>query len=397
MWHWDQGHLPYFQFDALRQIAKFVELHDFMVAGQNELFEATGLTFARPANYTPWRNYARVLRSCLLVSKRNDQAVPTAVARLLCQPGIVTADEYFHFLARATTEPSPAFQDWQPNANFKYPLLFSLKYLLAKAAIARQTSSTLDEIVGAFRECGLTGAEKDVEFIEVINRRNARDYHQSGQTAPDNLRRQARESLRVIAQISYLHIQNNDIFVSLSSGDAHNIFFELDPIIGPRADERDAEIRRLADLFQDGFTDIRFDFPETVVEDVVESGFREGSKVKRTHLTIERNSGIRREFFLVRPTSICDVCRLNTQIMYPWTERIIDLHHLLPLSSGTRVEVNGTTLDDLVPVCPTCHRAVHRYYDLWLRNENKQDFVNTDEARRIYSQMKAEFPGARYA
>src|SRR5690606_36956627 len=134
----------------------------------------------------------------------------------------------------------------------------------------------------------------------------------------------------------------------------------------------DAEVRRLAALFRDGFTDIEFECPMTTVNDVIDSGFVEGNKVRRTHLKIERNAALRREFFLVRPTSICDVCQTDTHLTYTWTERIIDLHHLLPLSSGTRVEVTGTTLDDLVPVCPSCHRAVHRFYDGWLRTASKE-------------------------
>ena len=75
----------------------------------------------------------------------------------------------------------------------------------------------------------------------------------------------------------------------------------------------------------------------------------------------------------------------------------MDLHHLLPLSSGTRVEASGTTFDDLIPVCPTCHRAVHRYYERWLLGESKQDFENRGEAVQVYKSMKAEFPGLIYA
>ena len=88
-------------------------------------------------------------------------------------------------------------------------------------------------------------------------------------------------------------------------------------ISGPRANDREAEIRKLAALFRDGSTNITFDYPNTIVEEVVESGFREGSKVKKTHVTIERNSRLRKEFSLVRPTAICDVCTLDTAKTYP--------------------------------------------------------------------------------
>jgi hypothetical protein len=394
MWRWDQGHLPYFQFDTLRQIAAFVARFDFISAEQDALFDATGLAFARPADYTPWRQYARVLRCCLLVSKQDGVAVPTPVAELLAQPGLVTADEFFHFLVRALTEPSPAFQDWRPDAAFRYPLLFSLKYLLAKASIAKENLTTLDEVIGAYADSGFVGTESQSDFIGIINRRKIVDYERIAQ---QNDPRQARESLKVIAQISYLHVFRSEIFVSLNALDAIEIFDDLDAIIGPRADDRDAEVRRLASLFQDGFTDIDFDFPQTVLNDLEESGFQEGTKVKRTHLTIERNSALRREFFLLRPTSVCDVCAMDTALTYPWTEKIIDLHHLLPLSSGTRVEKSGTTLDDLVPVCPSCHRAVHRFYDKWLKQEDKQDFINAREAKTIYEQMKVDFPGVQHA
>ncbi|MGQ0541709.1 MAG: HNH endonuclease [Blastocatellia bacterium] len=342
MWHWDQGHLPYFQFDALRQIASFVEENDFKLAERDELYAATGLRFAGPSTHNPWRQYSRVLKRCLLVSEVNGVAWPTPVARLLSQPGVVTCDEYFHFIVRCFTEPSPASANWRYNAAFRYPLLFALKYVLTKVSINQGNVATLDEIIGAYRISEFLGSETDEDFIGVVN--NNTDYETAGQNATDNLRRQARESLKVIAQISYLHTSGNNMFASLNAADAREIFHDLTPVLGPHASDRDTEIQRLAGLFQDGFTDISFDYPHTVIEDVVESGFQEGNKVKKTHLTIERNSGLRREFFLLRPTSVCDVCSLNTANTYPWTERIIDLHHLLPLSSGTRVEVTGTTL-----------------------------------------------------
>lgn len=207
------------------------------------------------------------------------------------------------------------------------------------------------------------------------------------------LLRQAKESLKVIAQISYLHVHSDKIVVSLSPIDAQEIFDDLHPIAGPRAKERNAEIRRLAMLFKGGSTNMTFEYPNTIIETVIESGFREGSKVKRTHIVIERNAGIRREYFAIHPTTICDICRLDTKSSYPWTERVLDVHHLLPLSSGTRVEGRNTALNDLVPVCPNCHRAVHRYYDNWLDTNLRKDFINGDEAKMVYRKIKKEFGG----
>lgn len=389
MWHWDQGHLAYFQFDALRQIASFVKANDFKTANRDQPLAETGLTFKAPPTHSPWRNYSRILKLCLLVSEVNGLAQPTPVADILSQAGLVTCDEYLHFVVSAFTEPSPALEDWRPDANFRYPLLFSLKYLLTKVAIGQSSIATLDEIVGAYQISGFDGSEDDEQFISIM--RTDSSYRNSGRSVPS--RRQALESLKVISQISYLHIRSGEIIVTLNREDALNIFKDLFEISGPRANDREAEIRRLAALFRDGSTNITFDYPNTIVEEVVESGFREGSKVKKTHVTIERNTRLRKEFFLVHPTATCDVCSLDTARTYPWTERIIDLHHLLPLSSGTRVEATGTTFDDLVPVCPNCHRAIHRFYDVWLDGNSKKDFKDTREARAVYQEMKNQFSG----
>lgn len=391
MWHWDQGRLAYFQFDALRQIASFVKANDFKTANRVQLLAETGLTFQAPPTHSPWRNYSRILKLCLLVSEVNGVAQSTPVADVLSQAGLVTCDEYLHFLASAFTEPSPALEDWRPDAEFRYPLLFSLKYLLAKVATGQGSITSLDEIIGAYRISGFDGSEDDEQFISIM--RSDSSYENAGKSAPDALRRQARESLKVISQISYLHIRSGEIFLTLNPEDALNIFKDLFEVSGSRATDREAEIRRLAALFRDGSTNITFDYPNTIVEEVVESGFREGSKVKKTHVTIERNTRLRKEFFRARPTATCDVCTLDTAKTYPWTDRIIDLHHLLPLSSGTRVEASGTTFDDLVPVCPNCHRAIHRFYDVWLDGNNKKDFKDTKEARAVYQEMKNQFSG----
>jgi hypothetical protein len=289
--------------------------------------------------------------------------------------------------------------NWNPNAELRYPLLFALKYLLAKRAVSRDPVSTLDEIIGAYRQTGFTGDEDDEAFIGVIG--TDERYGGMGRSVPKDPRRQAKESIQVICQISYLHLEGSKVIVSLDPEDAQAIFADLAPILGPRAADRESEIRRLADLFRDGATEDFFDYPNTVVNDVVLSGFLEGSKVKRTHITIERNQGLRTAFFAVRPSPLCDVCALDTAATYPWAVRVLDLHHLLPLSSGTRVVSDGslgrlarTTFDDLVPVCPSCHRAIHRFYDAWLTNYGLSDFPNETRARDAYHDLKAEFRGA---
>lgn len=48
-------------------------------------------------------------------------------------------------------------------------------------------------------------------------------------------------------------------------------------------------------------------------------------------------------------------------------------------------------LDDLVAVCPTCHRGIHRYYDRWLKDNGKKDFLDAEEARSVYEEAKKEY------
>jgi len=214
---------------------------------------------------------------------------------MLSQPGLVTCDEYLHFLIQASTKPSPALQEWRPDATFRYPLLFALKYLLAKAAISIGAVATIDEIIGAYKQTGFDGTESQDQFIATVTAEI--DYAAIGRTSNPTLRRQARESLLVISQISYLHVDDYTITVSLHPKDAGSIFEDLRPINGSRENDPDAEILRLASLFQDGMADINFDFPQTSMDDVAESGFCEGSKVKKTHVVIERNVALREQFF----------------------------------------------------------------------------------------------------
>ena len=389
MWHWDQGRLKYFQFDNLREIARYVIDNNFRTASREHLRRATGLPFRAPSSHSPWRNYSRILKISLLVRETNGRATPTPVARALSRPGEVTCDEYMHFLACAFTEPSPALRDWRPGATFRYPLLFALKYLLTKTRIgANPASATLAEIVGAYTSSGFVGDEGEDDFAMIAL--DAAD-HASAVAGRDI--RQERESLRVIAQLFYLHYKGQTLSVALTPNDAAILFRQLTPVDGARSETRDAEIQRLAHLFDGESPRPAAGFQQGLLLDMEESGFREGSRLARTHVTIERNTRLRSEFFRVRNTTVCDVCAMDTARSYPWTERVLDVHHLLPLASGTRVTGRGTTLDDLVPVCPTCHRAIHRYYHYWLERNSRLDFRSMADARAAYDSAKMAYPG----
>lgn len=387
MWKWDQGRMLYFQYDTLRTVANFIVSYDLKNSAPQIIRQETGLDFSAPKTHSPWRNYSRIYKLCLLVSEQDGKAVPTDVAKILSHTGIVTCDEYIHFLVEATTDPSPALSDWSKidvRKKVRSPLCFSLKYLLAKVAGLNEYATPINEVIGAYIHSGFSGDESDEQFLSLMKNRNA--YEALVRT---NNPRQARESIKFISQISYLHNAGSDIVVSLSQEDAHEIFHSINPIAGPRLSDGNAEIQRLASFFRDGSEHDFFSYKNTIISDVLESGFSEGSKVKKTHIVIERNAKLRRLYFDKFPTSVCDACALDTTKKYPWVDQVLDLHHILPLSSGTRVDSKrGTMLEDLTPVCPNCHRAVHRYYDDYLKSQNRKDFNSEGEARQVYVEAK---------
>ena len=386
MWGWEQGRLDYFQYEELRKIAKFGATEDLRQASRADLQAAVGLPFF-PDNphYRPWRNYGRLFQIAMIaIPVGRHYAEMTEVGEQLAGDGKVTSDQYLHFLARSTTDPTPALSTWNHTAELRYPLLFALRFLLARAYLGK-VDTKVRAIVGAYRASGFRGDEGQEEFLPILD---------LDDRSPSP--RQANESIKVLAQLSYLTASQDEVTVSLAQEDALNLFCELVPIGGAPLRDRAAEIRRRAGLFRSANIEFQFEYPETVVSDLQEAGFidthefMEGRRVRRSHLVIERNQKIRTMFFSENPICECDLCGMNTRRAYPWTSRLLEVHHLLPLCSGARTSNRGTLLDDLVANCPTCHRAVHRYYDRWLQRRSQVDFTDSEEAKHAYAAARAE-------
>lgn len=382
MWRWEQGRLEYFQFDELRKVAKFASHSDLRHASRLDLKSAVGLPF-KPTDYVPWRNYARLYQIAMIAipNSSGTTAELTVLGEFLSQDGKVTTDEYLHFLATATSDPSPALTEWDHTTKLRYPLLFVLRFLLARASQGIGTTK-ISEIVHAYNTSGFVGDESQMDFLGIIN---------TG-TVPKSSHRQANESIKVLAQLSYLTATADSVSVSLAIDDANDLFCDLQPIQGTPLKNRAKEIARRAALYPSASAEFTFDYPASIVSDVGEAGFvfSEGTRVRRTHLTIERNQMIRKRYFEENPSPDCDLCGMNTHDRYPWTTRLLEVHHLLPLCSGARTSNDGTLLEDLVANCPTCHRAVHRYYDRWLHNKSQLDFADSGEAREAYEEAKYE-------
>lgn len=390
MWHWDQGRLPYFQFDALRSIAAAALSHDLKAIQRPTLVALTDLPFAAPETHSVWRNYSRVMKLCLLVYEKGGVAVATPVAYLLATDQTFTCDEYFHFIAQATSDPSPALRGWDAEAQLRFPLLFALRYVHVANSRWERNGIPIDEILGAYDLSGFNGNESDDDISNFMASYPAEALANAGYQIDDRPRRQARESLIVLSQLSYLNVQNHILFVDLPADNSLTISRALRGISGPSAENPNDEISRLAGLVsQQSFNFLDGGHLEDKFEN---TGFTEGTKVHKTHIVIERNANLRKEFFAQRATAVCDFCAQDTAKRYPWTEGVIDLHHLLPLSSGVQAgSLAGTSLDDIVPVCPTCHRAVHRFYNSWLSDRDYSDFLSIAQSKSVYKEAKHEF------
>lgn len=85
------------------------------------------------------------------------------------------------------------------------------------------------------------------------------------------------------------------------------------------------------------------------------------------HKRRERSSALRKakvKHFLTTNDFIhCELCRINLNDKYPnsLSEGYIEVHHIKPIS--ILAEHTPTHIDDLILLCPNCHRMVHRTKD----------------------------------
>lgn len=94
-------------------------------------------------------------------------------------------------------------------------------------------------------------------------------------------------------------------------------------------------------------------------EDIEEGARVEGNVQFYYGKRYERNP-INREIAIKKHGISCYVCSFNFEEMYGKHGRgFIEVHHITPLSLlNEETKVNPET--DLIPLCPNCHRMVHR-------------------------------------
>jgi predicted HNH restriction endonuclease len=86
----------------------------------------------------------------------------------------------------------------------------------------------------------------------------------------------------------------------------------------------------------------------------------EGEAVEKSLSVRERDPRIRKEILKKYGYSCC-ICGFNFKDIYGNYEECIEVHHLSPLAKRAKGE--KTDIDDLIVLCPNCHRAIHKSED----------------------------------
>lgn len=383
-WRWDQGRVLYFQFDVIREISKVLvkfENKDINDVTVNEefrasLIEGVGLPFA-PSNYKVNRNYSRVFQCALLARNENSTLVVTDICKLLSKDDSIVSncDDYLYEVVKRFRYPFPAFKSYDIESPRVYPFCAVLKYLIAQREMGNEAKVNLEEICNYIIGNNCTGIE-DIEFYKHLK--------PSNYLATDDGIRQLREMLAFISQLSFLKAFKGYLYLDVNG--ESDVQFIINKVLCPQTNtpihDRTEEFCQLTKV------NPHLILPNCKIVatpmNVPDIEFVEGKKVRVQHLRMERSPLLRKFYIAIHPEPVCAACQMRVQEKYPWVDYMLDLHHLLPLASVVRISNEGTSLDDLVGLCPSCHRAIHSYYRRWLKSNNQEDFRSKKEAMDVY-------------
>lgn len=392
-WRWDQGRVLYFQFDVLKEIARVLvkyagkNINDNQIASdlKQDLITSSGLPFL-PYNYKVNRNYSRVFQCALLATTkgRNGELIVSDICKELAGENsrFESADDYLFEVINRFRFPFPAFQEYQNVGTYIYPFCAIIKFLIAQKIAGKEPSLTIQEIGEYIIGNQCTG----LEDIDLYKNLHPTSYNLTGDSI-----RQVREMVIFIGQLSFLKIFDRRIFLDiLGEEDAKVLLTQLiKPAQKEQYEDKVEEFLSLTSIKHSIIISGQaslvstsgISLPNTDVSDIE---FVEGQRKRVHHLRIERSPMLRRIYIQLHPEPICDACKSNIKERYPWTDYMLDLHHLLPLSSVVRTLETGTSLSDMVGLCPSCHRAIHSYYSKWLKENSIEDFRSKKEAMEVY-------------
>ena len=98
----------------------------------------------------------------------------------------------------------------------------------------------------------------------------------------------------------------------------------------------------------------------------------EGELSEMTNVFVRKRDALLRNECLKQKGKVCSICGFDPVKKYgKGFENIIEVHHLDPIAGGKR----ETTIDDLIPVCPNCHRALHSKPDGLYKPNDLKDLI----------------------
>lgn len=388
-WRWDQGRLSYFQYDNLVKIAKvLLDLQGVQINQKGfdplrkPLEDYTGLPFA-PNHYRVWRNYARVFECAMLATSINGKLYATDFCKLLQLPSEeFSSDQYFNLLFSRFSYPFSQFEGYNITQKQVFPFIAIMKFAMARGISGVSVADVFSYVVG--NEC--CGLEDLAHFSKLTPT--------SRKPIGDELR-QVREMMCVMGQSTYMKWFAGKLYIDTL--DFQSLLNAVVPFV---------RIKRCADATEEfcraTVVDKELDIAKLDVElgsggfDKVplEFSVAEGGRVFKTHGRIERSPLVRKMFFKVHPELICDACHLDVRYKYPWTDErnILELHHVLPLAATLNVSGTTTRLDDMVPLCPNCHKSIHIFYKVELERLGVSDFGSKAMAHEVYNRAKERIP-----
>lgn len=201
--------------------------------------------------------------------------------------------------------------------------------------------------------------------------------------------RQVREMLVFMGQVSYIRWFDKQLYLDTCDYDA--VLSCTTPMVSDRREsDPTKEFLRITSLKQ--YSTVNNLDINLKDRSISEFFVDEGRKSLNSHQKIERSPLLRTRFFRFHPTLVCDACGIHPDEKYPWLKdsNILELHHILPLAATLNSNGTTTTLDDLKPLCPNCHRSVHIFYKIKLSEWDIPDFSSKRMARDVYELAKKE-------
>lgn len=149
-----------------------------------------------------------------------------------------------------------------------------------------------------------------------------------------------------------------------------------------RAQDQPQEDAAIIDVCRDVIVPMMAAMAELIGYDVIEEKVfdevpaYEGAVLKSVVQRRERNP--RNRLLCIRiHGERCMVCELDPRRLYGEAGSIIEVHHLEPVASLTKPRPYDP-LTDLVPLCPSCHRALHTRRPIPLSIEELKTLIRTN-------------------